>query len=298
MVSEQSGDDQGVPDVGVFDDSRCELGEGPLWHPQRGELFWFDILASTMHSRDGEQHQSWQMPEMCSAAGWVDRDTLLVAGATALYRFDITSRALEPLLALEADNEVTRSNDGRADPWGGFWIGTMGLNSEPGAGSIYRYYRGELKRLFADITVTNAICFDKARACAYYVDSTKGIVWRQAVDATTGWPQGDAVAFLDHSGEKHGVDGAVIDAAGNFCCALWGAHRVELYAPSGELLSKVALPAHYPTCPAFIGESFDRLAITSAWTNLGDKAQSMPAEGATYVIDGWAQGLPEPAVLL
>lgn len=297
MNTEESSAEQCSPVVSVFDSTRCKLGEGPLWHPERGELFWFDILASTMHSSDGKQHQSWAMPEMCSAAGWVDQDTLLVAGQTALYRFDIASRALEHLLPLEADNPITRSNDGRADPWGGFCIGTMGLEAEPGAGSIYRYYKGELKRLFTDITITNSICFDRARGCAYYVDSEKGIVWRQPVDAA-GWPQGEAARFLDHSGESYGVDGAVIDAEGNFCCALWGAGRLQRYAPSGELLSSVDLPAQFPTCPAFIGECYERVAVTSAWVDHGDKAQAMPAEGATYLIDGWAQGLPEPVVLL
>ena len=29
--------------VSVFDATTCQLGEGPLWHPERGQLFWFDI---------------------------------------------------------------------------------------------------------------------------------------------------------------------------------------------------------------------------------------------------------------
>jgi sugar lactone lactonase YvrE len=51
------------------------------------------------------------------------------------------------LAPLEADNAATRSNDGRADPFGGFWIGTMGKNAEAGAGALYRYYRGEVVKL-------------------------------------------------------------------------------------------------------------------------------------------------------
>ena len=60
----------------VFDARRCVLGEGPLWHPVREQLFWFDILGKRMLSRVGEQVLDWQFDEYVSAAGWVDQDTL------------------------------------------------------------------------------------------------------------------------------------------------------------------------------------------------------------------------------
>ena len=34
----------------LFIDSRCELGEGPFWHPLQERLFWFDILNKTLFS--------------------------------------------------------------------------------------------------------------------------------------------------------------------------------------------------------------------------------------------------------
>ncbi len=94
-----------------------------------------------------------------SAAGWVDRDTLMVAGASGLWRFDIETGDRERLVALEADRPDTRSNDGRADPLGGFWLGTMGRQAQTGEGSIYRYFRGEAQRLYRQITIPNAIWF-------------------------------------------------------------------------------------------------------------------------------------------
>ena len=38
---------------GVWDDTACTLGEGPLWHPRRGQLFWFDILENRLLTREG-----------------------------------------------------------------------------------------------------------------------------------------------------------------------------------------------------------------------------------------------------
>ena len=142
----------------IFDPRKCALGEGPLWHPLRQQLFWFDILGKQLLSRKDGAQMAWQFDEHVSAAGWIDRDTLLIASETCLQKFDLTTGTGQPLIALEADNDVTRSNDGRADPWGGFWIGTMGKSTERRAGKIYRYFEGALTVLFDEITISNAIC--------------------------------------------------------------------------------------------------------------------------------------------
>ena len=109
--------------MAVFDDRRCELGEGPLWHPGRNQLFWFDILGKRLLTRTDGGARDWQFPDLVSAAGWVDDRSLLIASESALFRFDLDSGARSDLCALEADRPDTRSNDGRADPQGGFWIG-------------------------------------------------------------------------------------------------------------------------------------------------------------------------------
>ena len=163
-----------------FDDHLCTLGEGPLWHPERGALFWFDILSHRLFIREGDTEQHWDFDTYVSAAGWIDDTTLLVASAEALLRFDIATGMSETVAPLEADNPVTRSNDGRADPWGGFWIGTMGIKAEPGAGAIYRYYRGELRALHSPISISNAICFSPDLAFAYFTDTPTNIVMRPA----------------------------------------------------------------------------------------------------------------------
>ena len=96
----------------IFDDTQCQLGEGPLWHPLRKQLFWFDILGKRLHTKG----KHWDFDTYVSAAGWIDHDTLIVASANALFHFDITAEQSTHLCDLEADNAVTRSNDGRAEP--------------------------------------------------------------------------------------------------------------------------------------------------------------------------------------
>ncbi len=278
----------------VFDSRICALGEGPLWHPLRNQLFWFDILGSRLLTQSKGEAQEWVFDEHVSAAGWIDRDTLMMASETGLYKFDLNSGERELIVPLEADNKVTRSNDGRADPQGGFWIGTMGFNAEEGEGAIYRYYRGELRQLFADITISNAICFAPSGDRAYFCDTVTKQVMTISLDATTGWPLGHAEVFVDLNQDNLNPDGAVVDSQGNVWIAQWGAHRVACYASDGTFLREAKFEAEQVSCPAFGGPALDKLFATTAAVGL-----SGDAEGQTYVVDlADVRGQPEHQVIL
>jgi len=283
----------------MFDPTRCELGEGPLWHPGRGQLFWFDILAGRLLTREGDDTRHWQFGGHVSAAGWVDDNTLLIASESHLLRFEIATGKREDLVPLEADNPATRSNDGRADPWGGFWIGTMGKSAEPGAGAIYRYWRGEVRRLHDGITVPNAIAFAPDRSVAYFTDTPTRRIERQPLDPGTGWPSGPAESWLDLAPAGLVADGAVTDAAGNLWVAHWGAGRVAAYSADAKPLLSVDIPGRLSTCPAFGGPDFTTLYCTTAMEGIDAETRAAePAHGQTFAATGVGQGRAEPAVLL
>lgn len=273
----------------VHDARTCRLGEGALWHPGRATLYWFDILAKRLLTQGAE---SWRFEEHVSAAGWIDATRLLVASETALLTLDLDSGAREEVCPLEADRPDTRSNDGRADPWGGFWIGTMGKAAEPDAGAIYRYYRGALRRLFAPITISNAIAFSPDRRWAYFTDTATRVIQRVALGDADGWPIGAPEVFAHAEGSP---DGAVCDAAGNLWNAEWGSGRVTVYSPQGAVMRRVPLPAKHVTCPSFGGADLGTLFVTSARVGLG---AADAAQGQTFAIPGMGPGLPEPRVIL
>jgi len=299
MTAPAGPDPSGAARAHVFDATRCTLGEGPLWHPERGQLYWFDILARRLLTREGGATRHWDFDDIVSAAGWVSDTALLIASETRLFRFDPTSGAHETVAPLEADRADTRPNDGRADPWGGFWISTMGKRAERDAGAIYRYYRGEMRRLIAPLTIPNGIAFAPDRSVAYAADTLRRQVWRVPLAAQDGWPSGPPEPFLDLFGQGLNPDGAVTDAAGNYWSAHWGAGRVACYAPDGRLMTTLHVPARQPSCPAFGGADLTTLFVTSALENLGPETRDDPAEnGMTFAVAGVGPGLPEPKVVL
>ena len=282
----------------VFDRRRCVLGEGPLWHPEREALFWFDIVAGKLMSRRGDDAPEWAFHEAASAAGWVDRDTLLVATASGLRRLDLRTGAHEAVAPLDADDPGTRSNDGRADPQGGFWIGTMGLRGEAERGAIHRYHRGEVRRLFPRITVPNAICFAPDGDLAYFADTRRRTVWRVALDRD-GWPRGEPETFLDLRRVGLAPDGAVVDDDGCLWVAQWGAWRVACHGPDGSFRHAVAVGAAHATCPAFGGADRRTLFCTSARQGLVDEtAAHHVGAGLTWAAEVEARGQREHRVVL
>lgn len=283
----------------IYDDRPCLLGEGPLWHPERRQLYWFDIPGQRLLTRGEGGASDWALPEMFSAAGWVDRDRLLVASESALWVMDLESGARDRIVGLEGDNPLTRSNDGRADPWGGFWIGTMGRGAEPGLGAIWRYYRGELRQLYPGITITNAICFSPDRRFACFADSAEKKVWKVTLDPLHGWPSGAPEVFVDLTRAGREPDGAVFDADGILWLAEWGSSRVAAYGPDGRFLRALAVDAPQPSCPAFGGADFARMFVTSARIDLSAGAlQAAPASGCVFEVDPGAKGLPEYRVIV
>lgn len=280
--------------MNAYDDRPCELGEGPLWHPERRQFFWFDILNRRLLSREGGRAREWRFDRLASAAGWVDHDRLLIATEAGLALLDLRDGGLTDVAAVEADDPTTRSNDGRADRQGGFWFSTMGKSAEAGCGSIYRYHRGEVRRIVAGLTISNAICFSPDGRTAHYSCTKAATVWRLPLDAD-GWPEGPAQLFLDLSEEGANPDGAIVDAEGGFCCALWGKGLVRRYDAAGNRTHELPVPGRHSSCPALGGDDMRDMLVTTALEGIEapDTLQGLP-----YIVRAPFPGLPEPQVML
>ncbi len=284
--------------AGVYDARRCELGEGALWHPLRRQLFWFDILGKRLLTQENGIAQEFAFDEMVSAAGWVDETSLLIASETRLFRFELDTQKQSLIAPLETENTITRSNDGRADPQGGFWIGTMGKQAQMGAGAIYRWHKGETRKLFGGITISNSICFAPSGQTAHFSDTAKGQVFRVRLDGE-GWPIGAPELYIDFTAEGLNPDGAVIDAEGNFWVAQWGAGRVACYDPSGAFVRSVDMGGPHSSCPAFGGDDLTTLFCTTALQDMSAADREVYADaGKVFAAHSVTKGQAEHQVIL
>ena len=279
---------------------RCHLGEGPTYDAAADTAWWFDILGRRLFEAQIESRQIkvHALGRMASALGRIDAARQLLVTEDGLYVRHVADGRMELFTPLEAGDPATRSNDARVHPSGTFWLGTMGRKAEPRAGAIYALHRGRLSRLFADITIPNAICFSPAGDIGYFADTATNVMHRVPLDAATGLPSGDPVPFIRHRGAG-GLDGAVVDADGLIWNARWGGGCVDVYDPTGRRLRSLRVPALQSSCPAFVGRGLSRLLVTSAWEGMDQSARAGdPQHGRTFILDAGVRGRCEVDVKL
>ncbi|GHB94171.1 SMP-30/gluconolactonase/LRE family protein [Thermomonas carbonis] len=271
-------------------DSRCELGEGILWCERRQRLYWVDILACKLwcyEPASGHTH-TWTMQQPLACIGLGEDGRLLLGLADGLYAADVDAHAdattlpLRKLADVEADDPMTRVNDGRADRNGGFVFGTKSEHADNRkAGRFYQYTAAHgLRDLgLPAAAIPNSICFDKAGTRMYFCDSVEPRILCCDYDAAKASISNVRVfVTLDTPGAE--PDGSIIDAEGALWNAQWGAGQVVRYLPDGQVDRIIRIDAAQPSCVALRG---DTLFITSARVGLPPRVlAAQPASGGIF----------------
>jgi len=301
-MTDMATDQEKIEDVPVtiLSAERCHLGEGPTYDATTDTAWWFDILERRLFEAAiaSGRVMTHALGRMASALARIDAERQLIVAEDGLYIRRVADGSMALFTALEADNPLTRSNDARVHPSGTLWLGTMGCKAEPRAGAIYALHRGQLSRLYPDITIPNAICFSPDGAIGYFADTGSNTMYRVPLDPATGLPLDDPKSFIRHRGVG-GIDGAVVDADGLIWNARWGGGCVDIYDTNGVRQRSLRVPARQSSCPAFVGRGLSRLLVTSAWQGMDEDARSGdPEHGRTFVLDAAACGRAEPDVKL
>jgi sugar lactone lactonase YvrE len=158
-------------------------------------------------------------------------------------------------------------NDGRCDPAGRFWAGTMSTEREPGAGSLYRLEQvgGALlpQRVLGGLTVANGIDWSPEGRLMYYIDSPTQRIDVFDFDVETGAISNRRI-FAEIPKAEGLPDGMVVDAEGGVWVALFGAGRLRRYTPSAVVAQEIEVPVALVTSAAFGGPGLGDLYITTA----------------------------------
>ena len=273
-----------------------ELGEGPTYDAATGLLYWFDILGKTLCAFDvasGELSKH-PLPFLGSVLAVVDEKRHLIASDQGLFLRDGMTGTLSAYATIE-DKPQNRSNDGRVHPSGALWIGTMSRTAETGAGAIYHVAGTVVTKLFNAVSIPNGICFSPDGSVGYFNDSKVNHMMRVELDPATGLPTSAPAVFIDQSRRQGVIDGSVVDLDGTIWNANWDGGAVDRYAPDGSQIARYAAPMRRPTCPAFYGSGFDRLAVTSCWEGLSDAERAEDTlAGVTFDLGVSVKGKPEP----
>jgi sugar lactone lactonase YvrE len=273
----------------------AEIGEGPVWLADRAELAWVDIERGLIHLLDvaAGQARTIAVGEMVGAIAPTMSGSLVAAVATGFVFPDPTSGRIRRIVDLDPVDPTIRMNDGKADPWGRFWAGTMGLDKRPGAGNLYCLEPGLSVRLaVAGVTISNGLDWTDDRSTMYYVDTPTRRVDRFDLDPT-GTRLSNRRPFILVPAALGTPDGLTVDSAGQLWLALWGGSAVRGYSPSGEPTTIIRLPTSHVTSCTFGGPDLADLYITTARSELSaEQLRREPLAGRLFRCRPGAFGRP------
>jgi len=273
-------------------DTHHHTGEGPLWHPDEERVYWVDIPAGELHRYDPETdaHELAYQTQSGPIGGYtLESDgALLLFTERTIERYVPGADATSVVLEIDAD---TRFNDVIADPEGGVFCGTM--PGEDALGTLYRVDPdGGVSVVVDQVDIPNGMGFTDDLSTFYFTESEARRIYAFDYDRATGAVT-NRRTFRQTAAADGIPDGLTVDAADHVWSARWNGGRVVRYAPDGEPVAEISLPARKVSSVTFGGPDYGELYLTTALTD-GDREAEGPGAGAVFrVTDLDVTGVPE-----
>ncbi len=262
------------------------LGEGPVWSQRDQRLYFVDIVGHRVKAYRPEDHstETWSFDQFtgslaeCRIGGWL----VSLAHRVVRFRPDRGPSALETIAVLEQDRPLNRLNDGRPDPWGRFWVGSMQADENARRGRLWCVEPGgRVTQHAEDIGVSNSIAFDRARHRMYFADSFTRTIMQSDLDEAHMPGPWKPFANVD----RGAPDGSCVDSEGFLWNAQWAAWRVVRYRPDGAIDRIIEMPTSRPSACAFGGADYKTLFVTTASYRMTPEERSKDAEaGSLYAL--------------
>lgn len=272
-------------DVSLVLDLQAELGEGPVWDPVGACLYFVDILRGRVHRYEPGTNASrvYHVGRMVGAVAPAENGDLMLAVQGGFARLDVTTGRTTIVAEVGANQPDLRMNDGKCDPAGRFWAGTMALDERRGAGALYRLDPdGRVHTMLRDVTISNGLDWSDDGRVMYFVDSPTQSVDVFDVDLAAGTIE-NRRALARIPSDEGMPDGLALDADGYVWVSLWGGGAVHRYAPDGTREAVIRVPTGYPTSCTFGGSDFGDLYITTANVKLSPQERAkQPQAGGLF----------------
>ncbi|MEM7316528.1 MAG: SMP-30/gluconolactonase/LRE family protein [Planctomycetota bacterium] len=276
------------------------LGEGPIWDPRESVYWWIDIVGKKLfqYSPKTNTNREWQLDQMVGTVVPREQGGLMLALQHGFATFDPETGHYAIVHDPEPELPDNRFNDGKCDPAGRFWAGTMRIEDHMNifTGSLYSLeVDGHVIKRLDDIGVSNGIVWSSDAKTMYFIDSPRFAISAFDYDRSTGAISNRRVVFT--AKDIGAPDGMAIDENGKLWVAFWGGWCVAQICPdSGEILSKVTVPVEQCSACAFGGDNLNQLFITTAAEGLSDQQKAhQPLAGNVFVAEVPVRGVLQPA---
>ncbi len=268
---------------------QAKLGEGAIWNYSSNELYWIDIEGKKLHIYNPTEKQNRTIEMPCRIGTVVpseEKNKAVVALEDGIYIVDTKTSEIKLLSDVESEINENRFNDGKCDPNGNLWVGSLHLAQTKPNANLYKIdASGKSEKMLDSITISNGIVWTKDSKTMYYIDTPKGTIRAFDFDPNTSSISNERVA-VTVSKEDGFPDGMAIDENDMLWVGLWNGNAVAQYNPTtGKLIKKIKVPAHNVTACAFGGKDLNELYITTASVDMDEEEKKQyPLAGSIFKI--------------
>lgn len=277
-----------------------QLGESPCWDAARNTLWWVDVRANSLHScslADGALQQI-SLPAAPGMVTLFDDGGLILAVKEVIYHCDRQGKMTE--LHRQALPEA-RYNDGKCDPAGRLWVGTLRYDYGASASFLFCLEAGrEMRRVLDGVSISNGMAWNAEHTVMYYIDSADRTISAFRYHRETGEISERHIVFTADEGMGM-PDGMTIDSDDTLWVAMYyyhmdrGGHGRVLHIDpkDGHVLDEIVVPgAHYVTSCTFGGSELSELYITSADDHMHGDTMICPNAGRIFHLTLPVRGQP------
>ena len=295
MISAQNSNKMDAKKAELCFEIKSLLGEGAFWDHQEQRLYWVDIEGKKLHLFDPTEKKniSFDMPSRIGTVVPIDKKEAVVALEDGIFTVSIKDGTLTRLSDVESTMDYNRFNDGKCDPNGNLWVGSMHLaQSEPKANLYKVNGLGDASVMLDSVTISNGIVWTKDQKTMYYIDTPTGQIRAFDFDVKNSTISNERVAVIIPESVGFG-DGMTIDAEDKLWVGLWNGNAVARFDPvSGKLMEKIAVPAHNVTSCSFGGPNFETLYITTSSLDMTEEEKkAFPLAGSLFKVNPGVKGV-------
>lgn len=276
-------------------DYQAKLGEGPIWDVESERLYWVNILDGEIHIYDpkAETNDTITLDSYVGCVALTDGEELIAGLTDGVYLVNPETKALTVVERTEQASQQTRYNDGKCDPAGRFWAGTMSLVGEQEAGALYCVDSDlSVQKKIDHVGISNGLAWSGDHQTMYYIDTPQGCIFAYDYEMETGEISNQR-RVVEIPKDEGSPDGMTIDEDGMLWVAHWGGAQVACWNPfTGKKVRSIAVPALQVTSCTFGGPELDELYITTARNGMTDEQlEQYPHAGGLFRIKLDTKGL-------
>ena len=205
-----------------------DLGEGAFWNHETQQLFWVDIIKKRVHIYDPEAgtDRHFETPSPVGTVVPSSQGLAVIALEDGIYMLDTSTGAIESISDIEKDIPENRFNDGKCDPLGNFWVGSMHYPQTEPKASLYRVGPdGSARRMIDSVTISNGIVWTQDSKTMYYIDTPTAVIKAYDFDPNTAEISNERVAVRVSPDDGY-PDGMAIDSNDQLWVGLWNGNAV------------------------------------------------------------------------